>query len=119
MARTSLLLVALLALGVLMVAVWPAVDASFEMACMEKCEKVKQCRKFGPVALDYQCNRRCKKKCYKVRSLAETTLSPAVVIANSLANSPSGNHNNDSTWPYAIIVIIDRVRFPICSARRY
>lgn len=44
----------------------PPVDAAFELACMEKCLKTRRCKKYGQISLDYDCDKQCKKKCYKV-----------------------------------------------------
>lgn len=42
------------------------VEAAFEMACMEKCFKTRRCKKYGQITMDVDCDRQCKKKCYKV-----------------------------------------------------
>ncbi|CAG2176808.1 unnamed protein product [Oppiella nova] len=43
-------------------------ECVFEMACMDKCLKVRRCKKYGLVSLDTDCDRQCKKKCYKVKA---------------------------------------------------
>ncbi|CAG2109337.1 unnamed protein product [Medioppia subpectinata] len=43
-------------------------ESAFEMACMDKCLKVRRCKKYGLVSLDTDCDRQCKKKCYKVKA---------------------------------------------------
>ena len=42
------------------------VDAAFEGACVEKCLKTRRCKKFGAITFDFDCDKQCKKKCYKV-----------------------------------------------------
>lgn len=42
------------------------VDGAFELACMEKCLKSRRCKKYGQITFDYDCDKQCKKKCYKV-----------------------------------------------------
>lgn len=42
------------------------VDSAFELACMDKCMKTRRCKKYGTLTIDYDCDKQCKKKCYKV-----------------------------------------------------
>ena len=42
------------------------VDSAFELACMDKCLKTRRCKKYGTFTVDYDCDKQCKKKCYKV-----------------------------------------------------
>ncbi|KAH9418959.1 hypothetical protein DERP_011052, partial [Dermatophagoides pteronyssinus] len=42
-----------------------SVDSAFELACMDKCLKTRRCKKYGTFTVDYDCDKQCKKKCYK------------------------------------------------------
>ena len=42
------------------------VEGAFEFACMEKCLKTRRCKKYGQITFDFDCDKQCKKKCYKV-----------------------------------------------------
>ena len=60
-----LLAVSLAILVVAQIFLVPA-DAAFELACMEKCLKTRRCKKYGQITFDFDCDKQCKKKCYKV-----------------------------------------------------
>ncbi|UXI17305.1 enabled protein [Sarcoptes scabiei] len=41
-------------------------EAAFELACMDKCTKSRRCKKYGSINIDQDCDKKCKRKCYKV-----------------------------------------------------
>lgn len=65
-------------------------EAAFEMACMEKCLKTRRCKKYGQVVFDSDCDKQCKKKCYKVT----TTTASSLISLKFLLFSPVDQNLN-------------------------